>query len=329
MSPIADATTRRTATQRLPFGPVAGALAAAAIILGFAGARATDEPVDASPIFGVTLPEGFRQWPLIAPAVEAAPLDALRAVLGNATAIAAYEAGTLPFPDGTVLVKLAWKWGPSAEFPSAHVPAATTVQVMVKDHRRYATTGGWGFGRFVGGEAVDRAQHETCFACHEARVRGAISSSRDTPSEPDAPVRLNATLKPCDGARPPLAIRQHAPASRGGRRPHRRDGRQTEVFYLAADRQRRRSPYELRSQRAGWPAAHLVERRRVLDDGEGVALHAVDQHAQRVAGADGTFGLEDTQVAAQLLQGGHLVVHLDLDAVLRGLQPRVEGGRRG
>jgi hypothetical protein len=141
--------------------------------VGLVGARAADEPAETSPIFGVALPEGYRQWPLIAPALEGEPLDELRAVVGNATAIAAYEAGTLPFPDGTVLVKLAWKSVPSAEFGPARVPgAATTVQVMVKDARRYADTGGWGFGRFIGGKPVDRAQHETCFGCHEALVEG-------------------------------------------------------------------------------------------------------------------------------------------------------------
>jgi len=60
---------------------------------------------------------------------------------------------------------------PSPDFPPASIPgAATTVQVMVKDSRRYASTGGWGFGRFVDGKPVDKAQHETCFACHAARV---------------------------------------------------------------------------------------------------------------------------------------------------------------
>jgi hypothetical protein len=27
-------------------------------------------------------------------------------------------------------------------------------------------------GRFVDGKPVDEAQHQTCFACHEARVQG-------------------------------------------------------------------------------------------------------------------------------------------------------------
>lgn len=125
-----------------------------------------------SPIYGVTIPDDYRRWEMIAPAQEAAPLDELRATLGNRTAIRAYREGTLPFPDGTVLVKLAWKHVPSPEFESASIPgAATTVQVMVKDSKRYAATGGWGFGRFVNGKPVDEAQHETCFACHQGLVR--------------------------------------------------------------------------------------------------------------------------------------------------------------
>jgi Cytochrome P460 len=126
----------------------------------------------ASPIFGVTIPQGYRQWELIAPAEEAAPLNELRVVLGNETAITAYRNGTLPFPDGAVLVKLAWKRVQSSEFEPASVPgSATTVQVMVKDSRKYASTDGWGFGRFVNGKPADEAQHETCFACHEAGVK--------------------------------------------------------------------------------------------------------------------------------------------------------------
>jgi hypothetical protein len=128
---------------------------------------------EASPIFGVTIPQGYRQWELIAPAEEAAPLNELRAILGNKSAVDAYQSGTLPFPDGTVLVKLAWKHIQSPEFGPASIPgAATTVQVMVKDSRKYAATGGWGFGRFVNARPADEAQHKTCFACHEAGVKG-------------------------------------------------------------------------------------------------------------------------------------------------------------
>ncbi len=126
----------------------------------------------ASPIYGVTIPAGYRKWQLIAPAEEAAPLDELRVVLGNPEAMAAIERSAKRFPDGAVLVKLAYKRKPSPDFEPATIPGQpTTVQVMVKDSRRYASTGGWGFGRFVDGVAVDAAQHQTCFACHAARVK--------------------------------------------------------------------------------------------------------------------------------------------------------------
>jgi hypothetical protein len=149
----------------------------AATLVGAAGVKlgagAGSDATNASPIYGVTIPDGYRGWELVAPALEADPLNELRAVVGNSVAIEAYRAGVLPFPDGTVLVKLAWKQAQSPEFEPASVPgAATTVQVMVKDSKKYAATGGWGFGRFIDGKPVDEAQHQTCFACHEARVQG-------------------------------------------------------------------------------------------------------------------------------------------------------------
>ena len=126
----------------------------------------------ASPIFGVVVPPGYRRWELIAPA-HRPDFDEVRGILGNAIAMKAYREGTLPFPDGAMLAKLAWKRVPSAEYPVAFVPgAATTVQIMVKDSSKFAATGGWGFGRFVGGKPVDEAQHTTCFPCHQASVKG-------------------------------------------------------------------------------------------------------------------------------------------------------------
>ena len=125
-----------------------------------------------SPIFGVTIPAGYRQWELVSVAHETG-LDELRGILGNPVALKAYRDGTLPFPDGTILAKLAWKHVQSTEFEPAFVPGVpTTVQIMVKDSVRYADTGGWGFGRFIDGKPVDEAQHQTCFGCHDANVKG-------------------------------------------------------------------------------------------------------------------------------------------------------------
>jgi len=151
-----------------------GGMSAMALALSTVAHASSDDAraANASPIYGVTVPDGYRKWEMIAPAEEGAALNELRAVLGNPIAIEAVNKSTLPFPDGTILVKLAWKRVPSSEFASASVPGApTTVQVMVKDSKKYASTGGWGFGRFINGKPADLAQHETCFACHQALVK--------------------------------------------------------------------------------------------------------------------------------------------------------------
>jgi hypothetical protein len=44
--------------------------------------------------------------------------------------------------------------------------APVNMQVMVKDSKKYAATGGWGFGDFKDGKPSDEALHEKCFACH-------------------------------------------------------------------------------------------------------------------------------------------------------------------
>lgn len=152
---------------------LASLLLLASLTAGALPALAQGKPSKpASPIYGVVLPDGYRQWEMVGVATEDAPLDELRAVVGNPIAMKAYRLGQLPFPDGAMLVKLAWKRQRSTEFPAATVPGApTTVQVMVKDSKRYADSGGWGYGRFIDGKPVDAAQHQTCFACHDALVK--------------------------------------------------------------------------------------------------------------------------------------------------------------
>jgi len=40
------------------------------------------------------------------------------------------------------------------------------VQFMVKDSKKYAATGGWGFADFTNRKPGDEALHKTCYACH-------------------------------------------------------------------------------------------------------------------------------------------------------------------
>jgi hypothetical protein len=107
----------------------------------------------------------------------------LRAILGNDIAIKAYREGKLPFPDGTIIARLAWDYVSSDENNKAFgrvqsfvagVPK-NGVQFMVKDSRKYASTGGWAFAQFNDGKSADEAVHSTCFPCHEpAKARDFI-----------------------------------------------------------------------------------------------------------------------------------------------------------
>jgi len=136
-----------------------------------ASGRADEE---AAPIFGIKLPPGYRDWKLISVAHEEGNLNDLRAILGNDAAIKAYREEKLPFPDGSVIARLAWNYVPSEENnkvfgrdQSFVAGSATNVQFMVKDSRKYAATGGWGFAQFKDGKPDASAALKPCFPCHE------------------------------------------------------------------------------------------------------------------------------------------------------------------
>ena len=82
----------------------------------FAAMPLASESVNAkssSPIFGVTIPAGYRQWELIAPSHQTGSFNELRAIMGNPLSMTAYRKGTLPFPDGAFLSS----WPGSASRP--------------------------------------------------------------------------------------------------------------------------------------------------------------------------------------------------------------------
>src|SRR5512133_562892 len=68
-----------------------------------------------APIYGIKLPPGYRDWKMISVAHIGGSLNDLRVKLGNDTAIKAYRHGTLPFPDGTIIARLAYRGVTSEE----------------------------------------------------------------------------------------------------------------------------------------------------------------------------------------------------------------------
>jgi len=144
---------------------------------------------EATSIFGIEIPPGYRDWQMISVASVGAPLNDLRAKLGNDIAIKAFRDRTRPFPDGTIITRLAYNQVISEEnnrvfraaaeqrgSPAVQIEkllassfvagAPTNVQFMVKDSKKYASTGGWGFAQFTNGKPDGEAVLKTCFSCH-------------------------------------------------------------------------------------------------------------------------------------------------------------------
>ena len=124
---------------------------------------------------------GYEGWPVIAISHNG---DKLAAILGNPVMIDAYKAGIpgngKPFPDGAKMAKVHWNVKKMETFPSATVPGTQhDVDFMVKDSKRFADSGGWGYGvfdydaassTFTPGTLADhppQAHDAKCgFACH-------------------------------------------------------------------------------------------------------------------------------------------------------------------
>jgi hypothetical protein len=154
------------------------ALCGAAAYMAPASGQAEEE---AAPIYGIKIPPGYRDWRLISVNhLAGGNVKQVRAQLGNDIAIAAFRAGKLPFPDGAIIAALHWNEASSEEnnkvlalgFPGvglqSFVPtSAVNVQFMVKDSKKYAATGGWGYADFTKGKAGNQALHETCYPCHQ------------------------------------------------------------------------------------------------------------------------------------------------------------------
>jgi len=151
-------------------------LAALVASMSPAPGRADDEAV---PIYGIKIPSRYREWKMISVAHEEGKLHSFAAILGNDTAFKAFREGKLPYPDGTIIAALHYGHVPSEENnqvfgdPQSFVPGPpTNIQFMVKDSKKYASTGGWGFAHFNNdGKPGNEALLQTCAPCHAKASR--------------------------------------------------------------------------------------------------------------------------------------------------------------
>jgi hypothetical protein len=150
--------------------------------------RTVHADTQAAPVFVTIIPVGYRDWKWISSAHEDGTLNSLGAVLGNDIAIRAYREGKIPFPDGAIIAALHYSHTPSEENNKVFGKAQsftpgppTNIQFMVKDSRKYAATGGWGFGHFKDGKPADEAFMKPCFPCHNQIKARDLVFTRYTP----------------------------------------------------------------------------------------------------------------------------------------------------
>ena len=95
--------------------------------------------------------KGYEDWQVIAVSHNG---DKLAAILGNPVMIEAYKAGIpfngKPVPDGARMAKIHWMAKKDESQPGEPiVPGALhDVDLMVKDSKRFADSGGWGYAEF-------------------------------------------------------------------------------------------------------------------------------------------------------------------------------------
>jgi hypothetical protein len=142
-----------------------------------AGAATKHDNSEDAPLYVTEIPPGYRDWKLISVAHEEGTLNDIRAVLGNDIAIKAYREETLPFPEGSIIARIAWSYVASEEnnktFGKAQSfiagPPTNGVQFMVKDSKKYAATGGWGYAHFNENDKkpAGESSMKSCFPCHQ------------------------------------------------------------------------------------------------------------------------------------------------------------------
>jgi len=93
---------------------------------------------------------GYEDWRVVSASLDG---GLLATILANPVMIDAYRAGIpgngKPFPDGSKMAKIHWSPKNLETFPQATVPGTLhDIDFMVKDSKRFADSGGWGYAVF-------------------------------------------------------------------------------------------------------------------------------------------------------------------------------------
>ena len=137
------------------------AMAIVAVALAALGARA----ISAQDKYTVQVPgglafsefRGYESWQTVA----VSHAGRLALIVANPVMIDAYQAGIpgngKPFPDGAMMAKIHWnaKKSETAPAPTTVPDTLHDVDFMLKDSKRFADSGGWGYAEFEYDAASD------------------------------------------------------------------------------------------------------------------------------------------------------------------------------
>ena len=118
---------------------------------------------------GFGFPAGYQQWKPIS-TTDRGDNRTLRVILGNDIAVQAIsQKKIMPWPDGAAFAKVAWEAVPDGN-GDLRTGKFLQVEFMLKDARKYASTAGWGWGRWRGTDlkpyGKDAAFTTECVGCH-------------------------------------------------------------------------------------------------------------------------------------------------------------------
>ena len=152
---MSDTPTFPTAGGALASSAAAGAAVALglAVFVALAGTAVSADKYAVQVPNGLAFSEfrGFEDWATVAVSQSG---DLIEVIVANPVAIEAYRSGvpgnSKPFPDGSKMAKIHWNAKKSDEAPSPTLVPGTLhdIDFMVRDSKRFANTGNWGYAEF-------------------------------------------------------------------------------------------------------------------------------------------------------------------------------------
>lgn len=125
---------------------------------------------------GIKYPEGYRYWPHVKSLTLHAghplenPFKGIHHIYANKSGVKGIKSGK--YEDGATIVfdLLENHTANNASSEGRRV----LIGVMVKNHSKYKTTGGWGFEAWPGDERIKRLTNDggkSCFGCHTSQKK--------------------------------------------------------------------------------------------------------------------------------------------------------------